>query len=501
MVSYINQNRKSPAYLTVYLALTMTIMLSLCLVLIEGARKNAIRLETECVTDIGLNSTLAEYHRELFRQYNLFAIDSSYGTAHAAKENTLQHFKGYVEKNLSTEDIFLSDFLYRDFLAMSLQETDLTKVSLFTDDKGAVFRRQAVDAVKEDTGLAVLEDLKKWMEVVDAQELDTRDIAAEKQKIDDQMEEIIEEEEEALQREAEANAKEGEEVEEVDIPFENPTKGLEDKRKEGILKMTVDDPDHLSTRTLPLETLIMNRMEQGNVNRGNFSLEEVSWAEQLLERFLFQEYLLRYMGHYGKEDESAAIWYQAEYLIVGKECDVDNLRSVANRLCLMREAANAVYLFSDEVKCAEAELLATLIAALIRVPDIAPLLKVSLLLGWAYAESLYDVETLLSGGKIPLMKDEETWHYSLQGALQAETKDGGQSEGLSYEDYLRIFMMLTDLDTLTGRAMNVIEADIRQTPGNRYFRMDGCYDRIEIFMQIKSAYGYECEITRQKGYR
>ena len=51
------------SYLTVYLTLTLTLILSLCLALIEGVRQNAIFLEAECVTDIGLNSIFAEYHR------------------------------------------------------------------------------------------------------------------------------------------------------------------------------------------------------------------------------------------------------------------------------------------------------------------------------------------------------------------------------------------------------------------------------------------------------
>ena len=71
---------------------------------------------------------------------------------------------------------------------------------------------------------------------------------------------------------------------------------------------------------------------------------------------------------------------------------------------------------------------------------------------------------------------------------------------INYEDYLRILMSLTDLDTLTARAMNLIEADVRQTPGNGGFRLDACYDAIEACVHIKSAFGYEYELSRQKKY-
>ncbi len=487
---------KSQGYLTVYLTLVLTVLLSLCLALIEGARTNAMRLQIETVMDIGLNSILAEYHRELWEQYNLLAVDASYGTEYAVSENTRQHLKRYLEANFSTEDILLSDFLYRDFLGLSLKNTEVTKVSIFTDDGGGVFRKQAVEAVKEDSGLALLEQLQQWMQAVEEHELSSRDIASEKREVDTEMEEVVEEAEEAEEQAIwEAT---GEDVS-VSIDFENPTTALEQKRRQGILELTVDNPGALSGRELQTDFLVAARMEENQVSRGNWPAKADA-ENTLLERFFFQEYLLSYLGYYGAEKEAGALCYQMEYLIAGKENDLDNLLSVANRLCLMREVANAVYLFADEEKCMMAEALANIVAVLAGLPELAPLLKVSLLLGWAFAESLYDVKVLLAGGRIPLIKDKDSWHYDLEGALQGTGDIDEEEEGLSYEDYLRIFMMLTDLEVLTKRAMNIIEADIRRTPGNSHFRLDGCYDRIEACAEVHSVYGHQLEITRQKGY-
>lgn len=160
-----------------------------------------------------------------------------------------------------------------------------------------------------------------------------------------------------------------------------------------------------------------------------------------------------------------------------------------------------MYLFSDSTKCAEAEALAAVIATLLQVPEITDLLKTTILLGWAYAESVYDVKTMLAGGRIELLKDEKSWHFGLQGALQSGNIAGGEeTQGLSYEDYLRIFIMLTDTDAMTGRAMNMVEADIRMAPGNEKFRLDGCLDGIEADILVRSSYGYEYEIVRQKKY-
>ena len=202
------------------------------------------------------------------------------------------------------------------------------------------------------------------------------------------------------------------------------------------------------------------------------------------------------------EKEKKALDYELEYLLTGKDSDIVNLSGVVDTLTGIREAANALYLFTDEEKCAEAEVVAWVVCGLLEVPQLVDLLKASILLAWSFAESLHDVEVLLQGGKIPLMKTADTWYYSLANALTGFqlTELAENKGGLSYEDYLRILLMLTNEDTLTKRAMNLVEANIRLTPGNKEFRLDGCYVKAEAFVRVNSAYGYCYEITRQKGY-
>ena len=86
-------------------------------------------------------------------------------------------------------------------------------------------------------------------------------------------------------------------------------------------------------------------------------------------------------------------------------------------------------------------------------------------------------------------------------ALSGKTEEQEDTgSGLSYEDYLRIFMMCMDRDVLTARAMNMVEADIRLTPGNGAFRLDGCYAGLEAYMEIGSGYGFDFQATREKFY-
>ena len=63
-------------YMTVYLALTVTVIMALCLALIEGCRYRGISLETECVMDIGMDRTAETVqsvcHRLLLRDRKCF---------------------------------------------------------------------------------------------------------------------------------------------------------------------------------------------------------------------------------------------------------------------------------------------------------------------------------------------------------------------------------------------------------------------------------------------
>ena len=514
------KRKRENAYLTVYLALVMTVIISLYLVLIEGVRYNAIRLEAECVTEIGLSSVLAEYHRELLDRYNLFAVDSSYGTAHAGSSNVEQHLQNYMNRNFSLEEVFLSEFLYKDFMALEVENAKMTKVSILTDGQGEVFRKLAVEAVKDDVGLTTLEELTSWLDVVKCNGLTEREIAAEKEVLDEQlaardgeMVRVEKETDEAEQNPEDRHEPEKEQAAEpeetftefewVTVDIVNPTEGLEEVRRSGILSGVVEENVSLSAKRIYEEMLVGARMAQDTVSRGNYPLEETTKMEEFTERFLFQEYLLRYMGNFVNTSENTTLDYQVEYLIAGNEADVENLRTIARRLCALREVANTIYLYADTVKCAEAEALAAVLAAMCFLPELTEVFKHTLLLGWAYAESVHDVKVLLAGGEVPLLKDDTSWHYDLETALALGRKEDADTEGasgLSYEDYLRILMCFTDLDHLTVRAMNMIEADIRLSRGNEHFRLDACYERMEFCINVTSAYGYQYEIKRRKSY-
>ncbi len=474
-------------YLTIYVSLTLTIMLSLCLTLIEGARQNTIRLETECVMDIAMSSVMAEYHRELFTQYNLFYIDSSYGSAYPSYYNTEARLRFYLEQNLNIQEAAYIDFLYKDLLGMKADTVYLKAVALATDGDGILFQKRAAEAVKDDMGLTLAEDVLEWVRAIEDQGLLERDIAAEKQKADL-----------ALQA-YHGTKKQLEEEKWITVEIADPTQHLDNMRAQGVLKWVLDAGTILSGQKVDLNQYISARQRRGEINHGNYVVTEELTT---LEKILFHEYLLRYSGHFGQEKDGSLLKYQAEYLLAGKNADTDNLRKVVGTICGIREVANVLYLTKDKGKSALIEVVASILAAAVFCPEIAPLFETILVIGWAYAESLHDTKVLLEGGRVPLLKDDKSWYYDLDSILKAFSVSANkeQGRGMSYKDYLHVLLYLEDAKQTAFRFMDLMEMDIRLTEGNENFRMDACIERIEAEAVIRSGYGYVFWINREKCY-
>lgn len=471
---------------TIYLALTLSVMLSLFLTMIEGARISAIRMQTECAMDLSLYSVFAEYNRELLEQYDLFFIDTSYGKGNCQIGNTTEHLKEYLKENTEQKP-GITSYVTRDLLAMTVENVEINKFTLATDENGEVFKRQAVSYMKDKYGLSYIKELEKYLEEAGDANLLDRDITAERNSnqkaIDD----------------TELPKKQTGEDEWEEIPLENPADEVNATRGKGVLALVTDKDAVISNETIVKENYVSFRKR----SKG-FGLLEREGCNGTDELF-FQGYLWDKYGSYVNPLEKSRLKYQIEYILAGKENDTDNLKWVVNRLLLMRETANIVYLFSNETKMAEAKALALTLAAVIQLPELAELVKIAILFAWAYAESVYDVKQLLAGNRIPLIKTDETWHFGLEGMLSYEegledTNEDDLKEGLSYKDYLMVLLTCVNQETKVFRAMDLIEMDIRKTVGNEKFRMDGCVDYIEATGFLSSKFGYECDITRDYCY-
>lgn len=466
--------------ITIYLALIFTIILSFLLFIIEGARENAIRMKAELAMDLSMSSIFAEYNRQLLEQYDLFFIDASYGQTDASTERIGEHLKGYLNDNFQIG----GDWgIIRDLLSMKTEDVNIIDYSLASDEEGVLIKRQAVSYIKDLYGISYLEQLQKQMDTIEKESLFTRDVTGERLANQSAIDNF------------EIPPKQVGEDEWEEVELNNPADGVNAAR--GILSLVIDGESELSVSGVNLSNYISAR----NCNKGNglAGREKTGITDELI----FNEYLIYKCGSYTNPKEAGALQYQLEYILEGKSNDVENLKAVVNRLLLLRETANVVYLFSDSGKMAEAEALALAVTSAIALPELAELVKISLIFAWAYAESVYDVRTLLKGGKIPLMKSGETWHYSISGMLDFASDtavDTTGGTGISYEEYLRIFLASENVQVKTNRAMDIIEMDVRKCEGNKYFRLDTCVDYLQAEVLISSSYGYNHSITRSYCY-
>ncbi|HJA94600.1 MAG TPA: hypothetical protein H9717_16060 [Candidatus Eisenbergiella merdipullorum] len=474
-------------YITVYLSLVTGILLSLILTVVEGVRLHTIRSQTECVMDMAMDSALAEYHRELLEQYDLFFIDLSYGGPSPSFANAEEHIRSYMNMNFQPFQVFDIP-VGKDLTALSADEVVLLQASVASDDAGAVLKRQAVDYVKNRWGLSYLNQAAVNAEVLGRRGYLDSDVEQRRLDTERQVKDKI------LQKQQQEDEDwEGQNV-------ELPSDVVNQARGEGILGLASAAPGELSRTSIPVQTLLSHR---GSMLEGTGLAEGKTKPSGISGNCLFQSYIMEKCGTYGEIKEHSAFSYQVEYILEGGGNDLDNLRAVADKILLVREAANAAYLFTDGAKQEQARGTALLISSVLGLPELTEPVTALILFAWAYAESVRDLRILFDGEKVPLVKTTESWNtpYSqlltFRGHLSEYTK--GQS-GMSYRDYLGAFLYLQSEETTLRRLMDVMEADIRMTPGNENFRMDGCADAITAQASVKSGYGRSCQITRSYQY-
>ena len=456
-------------YITVFLTLFLTLILSLVFTVIEGARISAIRMKFECVADIGMNSVLAEYHRELLEQYDLLFVDMSYGGSHADIGNTEAHLKNYMQKNLRPEGGLWSGPGVRDFLAMTTDQVRIGQYSIASDEGGSVLKRQVTDRMSDYPLGAVLEKISLGTSEIDKYGLESRDVGAERSRYEAEIEEIgrpVEEVEEGVFEE---------------VPLDNPADAANATRSIGVLNMVLEDASSVSAVKVDANQYISHRSRM----QGTGMCREAASLTGEPNELVFQVYLFEKCGYYGEEMEKSLLKYQIEYILAGKNVDWQNLEYVARRLLRWREVANVIYILSDSAKVAEAHAAAGALAAVLACPALLEPVAYTILFAWAYVESLQDVKTLFSGGRVPIMKTAADWKTGInslknvRGSLTADRGGGGLS---SKEDRTSMVM------------------DIRRTPGNAAFRMDACFDTYEAELSVSSRFGYAYEMTRLYGF-
>lgn len=465
-------------YMTVYLALITGVLLSLILTVIEGARRSTICMHVECCADMALDSALAEYHREMLKQYDLFFIDTSYGTGDPSFHRTEDHIKDYMEKNLRPQEEFGIPFA-KDITGLYTEEVQLLQAALATDGAGEVLKYHVVQYMKDRSGISLAETiLARGNQAQSWQEQD--------------MEEEWDAAQEAMEEEISSKKRLRDEDWDGEIP-ETPSDAVRATRGEGILGV--------AAQGMPLSSAAVadaSRPSVRHLNQGTGLAETKEPADGMLANGLLYAYILDKCGSFGEEKENSALSYEVEYILQQQTSDRENLRKTAQELLWMREAANTAFLFGSGLRN-QAKMAAEAIALIIALPDAADAIESVILFAWAYAESVKDIRILFKGDRVPLIKTQETWNTPffqlLTYRMHLDSYHSSDS-GWDYQDYLGALLFLHGADHAVLGLMDVMESDIQKTPGNGSFRLDGLIDGMEAEISVTSRYGGSYSIKR-----
>lgn len=483
--------------ITVFLALILSLVTALVCTGIESVRMAAARTQILNGADIGLYSLFGQFDREMLKDYDLFLLDGSCGEGSLDLASVYDNFSSYMKPVLK-----------QNSQKLSVVQGGFSAYRLLTDERGEPFYNQVVQYMKETLGsqgvsllLDKMKDRKEKTEQAEqaGQQAENGDII---ENYDAEMEENNRKNEEAL-AEAEKNPEGGELEDEDNVTAPpqkvvNPISIIRRIRKMGILELVIPGNKGVYDGQVQAGTLLSRREKQKGMPMYEPEKTDTSYTSQIL----FQQYLMEKLGNYTAPGKGA-LKYQTEYILSGKTGDIENLKSVARRLLLIREGVNMVHLVSDGTKRAQAAGLASAIASAFLIPPATGVIEAALLLCWAFGESILDVRELFDGGKVPLVKSASDWQLSLENLPELlnglDSVRRGSEDGMSYEDYLQVLLLGVSREEKITRAMDMIELCVREK-GRKNFRMDSCIVAAEISVDVKANKRKVFNVTRAYGY-
>lgn len=500
--------------ITIFLSLLATIFLSLIATILYSSIYAGKKVMAENAADISMNSLFGEFNQKLLEDYDLFYIDIQDIGRSINKDGLAKECQEMADNHINYDTQISGILGYIDLLKLELPEISCNKYSLASDDRGTVYRQQAINYMKTAYPLTILNLLKEF----------TKDANYGARKEPEMGNDVFRA---RSGSEAEINGLKGraEEVKSNAIQIKKTAlsaydKGLDNKNQSlpasktdmnevgmdllgyvnliksgGILKYVWNKP--LSMKALNKNLYISKR---GAKNIGDGLHKDYDY-NNMESKLLFNEYLLEHFGNALSPKADHVLQYEIEYILSGKESDTGNLKSTAHKLLIMREGANILYLKSDPVKVAEAEGLGALLATLLGNPE-ATQVMTDLVIGvWAFGESMLDLKELFDGKKVPVIKNATNFKLQISNItniFSQQYKSCNDIGALDYKGYLRILLLLSSVKKNTVNSMDLIEANMRMDSRYKEFKMDACVEWAEFdFMFYINK---DVHYIRQYGY-
>ena len=449
---------------TVYLTLTFVLFVSLILALVESASVQMAKNYRRADMNRALECVFAEYQKELLENYDVFAIECGYETGTYTEQNILDRLS-YYDADM---------------------ENEIERIQLFTDNSGELFRDQVGKYMKHKYGIAWADKYLGNVSLWKNQEEKADEFTEEEEKQNDQLKDLLGEQEAELPEE------------------ENPMQHVAELKRSPILELVLPKDKTISEKQISLQEMPEKR--ENHTGYGAFS--DVEPEDGTLTSVLLGEYVIDHFTDFTDGPKGGELDYELEYILEGHASDRENLETVASKLLMVRFVPDYAYIQTDPEKKAEAEAAALTLCTVIGLPELAEGAAQGILLAWAYGEAIMDIRMLISGGKVPLVKNAEDWKLSLSGLMQLGSAgenvaaDSGKDmeSGLAYREYLRMLLFLKSQDEVGMRTLDMVEQNLKIRYGQTFFRADACISRVEFHSTCNLRRGIMYDFPTYFGY-
>lgn len=443
--------------LTAFLSLVFLLLLSLVGAVLESASIQVMKNERRADAGRAMESVFAEYQREFLEEYEIFAIDGSYETEVFSESNILNRLSYYGAENIDME---------------------ISEVRYLTDEDGKAFYEQAVQYEKEKTGMDALTDVLEEVGIWKDHAYDYGKCESEDYETRTKLNQLLQESEQKLPDE------------------ENPIEAVSNLKSKSIWELVLSEEFQISEKAISKDQVVSNR----ELQEGNWSETEDTSGGTIF----FNLYLMEHFGNALNQKENTVLSYELEYLLSGKSSDKANLESTLTKICSFRFGVNYLYLLSDSEKQAEARAMAATLCTLLTVPGITEVTAHAILLAWAYGEAVMDVKTLVSGGKVKLLKDKSNWNLSLEKLASWNStteiqKSEDDKNGLDYKTYLQIMLYMKEKTMLRMRALDLIELNLEQNLP--FLQVDQCVTGLKVESTCRLRRGINYQFVTKYHYQ
>ncbi len=186
---------------------------------------------------------------------------------------------------------------------------------------------------------------------------------------------------------------------------------------------------------------------------------------------------------YNKNSRNYVTNSEVEYIINGDSNSIINNLKISSKIMLIRETMNLMHLFIDNDK-------REFILTSAKIPAGGIFVAVGLTAAWSGAESVIDIVKLYSGNGTPLLKISDKDFVLDLGIIQNGTKIDFKNHNddtfLYYNDYLRMFLLMVDENTLVNRMLQIIDLNYKKTNELNSLNDLALKHKIDVEIELKN---------------